>query len=325
MEFIKERDSKDNHPDSHSRLCNINDLTNMGLNITRFSPIPTVGDAVPQTPVRSGTNIPVPTSTPRPSGESRLHNSDPTSTKEHIQRGNLYSSFTGIVGHVQTQKQTKLGSNDELSGSDNSTLTGNTTLFYPGEVPFRNQGTSTSPLERVKSQNIQVKKLRGTSGTQTRSQDAIGNTISLPSQPTTGKGGMKKSSQNNQSRTQPQPSTSNSGTNTASVFSPRNIGTDMPHVQCSACGGDDHFRKGSLQDNFCNRCRSRSHATHICRALTNSGKSNNICVYCGSIYHTSGNCTNWPNDSREEPRATPWDLHRYGPHCRANTKNSGVP
>ena len=48
----------------------------MGFNITRFSPILTVGDTVPQTPVGSGTIIPVPTSTPRPNGGSFLHNSD---------------------------------------------------------------------------------------------------------------------------------------------------------------------------------------------------------------------------------------------------------
>ena len=36
------------------------------------------------------------------------------------------------------------------------------------------------------------------------------------------------------------------------------------------------------QDNFCNRCRSRSHATHMFWAPTKTCKSNNICVYCGS-------------------------------------------
>ena len=39
----------------------------------------------------------------------------------------------------------------------------------------------------------------------------------------------------------------------------------MRHVQCSGCGGHDHFRKDCCQDNFCTRCRSRSHATHMCR------------------------------------------------------------
>ena len=69
-EFINERDSRNSYPDSHSRLQNIGDLTDMGFNLTRFSPILTVGDPVPQTPVGLGTTTPVPTSTPRPSGRS---------------------------------------------------------------------------------------------------------------------------------------------------------------------------------------------------------------------------------------------------------------
>ena len=54
-EFINERDSMNSHPDSHCRLQNIDDLTDMTFNLTRFSPIPIVGDTVPQTPVVSGT------------------------------------------------------------------------------------------------------------------------------------------------------------------------------------------------------------------------------------------------------------------------------
>ena len=64
IEFIRERDTKVNHPDSHSRLQNIDDLVDMGFNITEFSPIPTVRDSVPQTPVGSRTTTPFPTSTP---------------------------------------------------------------------------------------------------------------------------------------------------------------------------------------------------------------------------------------------------------------------
>ena len=47
MEFIRERDSNLNHPDSHSRIQDIDDLTDMEFNITECSPIPTVGDSVP--------------------------------------------------------------------------------------------------------------------------------------------------------------------------------------------------------------------------------------------------------------------------------------
>ena len=94
-----------------------------------------------------------------------------------------------------------------------------------------------------------------------------------------------------------------------------------PHVQCSAYGGNHHFGKDCHQDNFCNRCRSRLHATHMCQAPTNMGKSNTICMYCGSKYHTSYNCTSQPNNNREEPRSTPRDLHSLGSHLGASTGN----
>ena len=68
----------------------------------------------------------------------------------------------------------------------------------------------------------------------------------------------------------------------------------------------------------------QDHTLHMCRAPINTGR-NNICVYCGSTHHTSGNCTSWPNDNREEPRSTPQDLHSHEPYDRANTKYSAVP
>ena len=61
------------------------------------------------------------------------------------------------------------------------------------------------------------------------------------------------------------------------------------------------------------------------QAPTKKGKNNNICVYCGSTNHTSGNRNSQPNNNREEPRSTPRDLHSHGPHYGANTENSGVP
>ena len=63
-EFITEKESRSNHQESDSRLRNIDDLTDMGFSLTRFSPIPTIGDAAPQTLVGSGTTTPVLTSTP---------------------------------------------------------------------------------------------------------------------------------------------------------------------------------------------------------------------------------------------------------------------
>ena len=126
MEFMRERDAKLNHPDSHSRIQNIDDLKDMGLNITECSPIPTIGDSVPQTPVRSGTNTPVPISTPRPVGGSHLQSSDPIPNEENAHMNN---SFTGIATQVEPQKPTRLESNDKSAGCDNSASTGNTTLF----------------------------------------------------------------------------------------------------------------------------------------------------------------------------------------------------
>ena len=64
----------------------------MGFNITECSPIPTIGDPVPQTPAGSGTNTPILTSTPRPNGESCLY---PSGLIQ--QNTQMFSSFTGEV------------------------------------------------------------------------------------------------------------------------------------------------------------------------------------------------------------------------------------
>ena len=163
-------------------------------------------------------------------------------------------------GQVEQQNPMGAESGPKTSGTGNSTPTFDTTKFYPDEVPFRNQGTSTSPVVTKTTRN-------------------------LPLQQNTGKDGKKKSSCRDQPETQSQPSISNGGTNTASVFPPRNAGTDRPHIQCSACGGNYHFRKDRQQDNFCTRCRSRSRATYMCRAPVNKGRNNNTCVHCGNTNH----------------------------------------
>ena len=92
----------------------------------------TIGDMAPQTPVGSGTTTPVPTSTPRPSGGSRLHSSDPTSNKRYTHEGNLHNSFTGIVGQVEQQNLTGAESGPKTSRDRYSTPTFETTKFYPG-------------------------------------------------------------------------------------------------------------------------------------------------------------------------------------------------
>ena len=102
-EFLNKRDSRNNCPDSHSRLRNIDDLMDMGFKLTRFSPIPTVGDTVPQTPVGSGTITPVPTSTPRPNGGLDLQNSDLIPNREHTHVPNLYNSFTDLQRQFDSQ------------------------------------------------------------------------------------------------------------------------------------------------------------------------------------------------------------------------------
>ena len=98
-------------------------MTDMGFNLTEFSPIPTISDTVPQTLVRSRTTTLFPTSTSRPSGGSRLQSSDPT------HRGNVHNSFTGIVGHVEQQNSTGAESGPEMSGTD-STPTFHTTNVF---------------------------------------------------------------------------------------------------------------------------------------------------------------------------------------------------
>ena len=86
----------------------------------------------------------------------------------------------------------------------------------------------------------------------------------------------------------------------------------------TACGGCDHLRKDCHEDVFCNNCRTRSHATEMCRALSHQTTGNTICIYCGSTGHNSGKCCSKPNDNREEPRSTPRDLKDQGPRINYN-------
>ena len=86
-----------------------------------------------------------------------------------------------------------------------------------------------------------------------------------------------------------------------------------PQLICTACGGSDHLRKDCHEDVFCNNCRTRSHATEMCRAMSHQSTGNMICIYCGSVNHTSGKCHNKPNNNREELRSTQRDLREQGP------------
>ena len=96
-----------------------------------------------------------------------------------------------------------------------------------------------------------------------------------------------------------------------------------PQLNCTACRGCDHLRKDCREDIFCNNCRTRSHATEMCRATSHQATGNIICIYCGSVNHTLGKCHSKPNDNREEPCSTPKDLRNQGP--RSNYTRMGQP
>ena len=63
------------------------------------------------------------------------------------------------------------------------------------------------------------------------------------------KGGPFKSSD---ARGHPQPGTSNQSE------------SRRPQIICTACRRNDHLRKDCREDVFCNKCRTRSHATEMC-------------------------------------------------------------
>ena len=72
----------------------------MGFSIPDYSPIPAVGDAVPQCPAGVGTAASVPTSTPRIEGGSCLHTTDPTHNRG---KAKIIDSFTGIADPLKLQ------------------------------------------------------------------------------------------------------------------------------------------------------------------------------------------------------------------------------
>ena len=112
------------------------------------------------------------------------------------------------------------------------------------------------------------------------------------------KGGPVKSSD---TRGHSQPGTSNQ------------VESCRPQINCTACRGYDHLRKDCHEDVFCNRCRTRSHTTEMCHVPAQPATGNIICIYCGSVNHTSGRCHNKPNDNREEPWSTLRDLRDQKP------------
>ena len=89
-------------------------------------------------------------------------------------------------------------------------------------------------------------------------------------------------------------------------FHSRNLGTGRPTIQCTACGEYSHWRRECPYDNFCTTCNNHDYATHMCRAPKQTPQqSPAICVYCGSIEHSSSQYCNRPWDKREQPCSTP--------------------
>ena len=95
----------------------------------------------------------------------------------------------------------------------------------------------------------------------------------------------------------------------------RNLGTGHPKLFCTACGEYDHWRKDCPYDCHCDNCDSDSHATHMCRAPPKSSPTPSpqpvICIYCGSSDHSSMECSNHPQDNREEGHAPSPAPNRY--------------
>ena len=56
----------------------------------------------------------------------------------------------------------------------------------------------------------------------------------------------------------------------------------------------------------------------MCRATPYQATGNSICIYCGSVNHSSGKCHSKPNDNREEPRSPPRDLREQRPRMNYN-------
>ena len=78
--------------------------------------------------------------------------------QKYIQEGNVKFSFTGVVGQDELQNSTRV--QPELK----NTNTCDTTMFYPGEVSFKNQGTSTSPIIMETTRNLSQQQTKSKGG-----------------------------------------------------------------------------------------------------------------------------------------------------------------
>ena len=56
------------------------------------------------------------------------------------------------------------------------------------------------------------------------------------------------------------------GTFPDTYFGSRNLGTDRPSIQCTACAEYNHWSGASPYNNYCTHCRNNTHAAHVCNA-----------------------------------------------------------
>ena len=101
------------------------------------------------------------------------------------------------------------------------------------------------------------------------------------------KGGPFKSSG---TKGHPQPSGSNQ------------VESCRPQLNCTACGGHDHLRKDCHEDVFAIDAEPDLMLQRCAESQTQPATGNTICIYCGSVNHTSGKCRNKPNDNRERAK-----------------------
>ena len=243
-------------------------MTDMGYSLNRVSPI----FKEQQTPAQSA-NPRNPTSTPRhKTGHINKNSSVPQGADtQHDGRASPYDPDHSVENHLQ----------GEAAGPDNQT--------QGAQAPTTNTNTTNNQILLQNQRCV---------------SNAAGPSVPASnrySQPPNKGQGKKAPKQNNT-----QPSVSDIFAQTSAYLQSRNLGTDHPKLFCTACGEYDHWRKDCPYDCHCDNCDSDSHTTHMCRAPPKPSPTPSpqpvICVYCGSSDHRSMECSNRPEDNREEGR-----------------------
>ena len=137
-------------------------------------------------------------------------------------------------------------------------------------------------------------------------------------QPASATASQGKKTKKSTAKTQPHPgSSTRPSASPRNDFTSRNLGTGRPTIKCTACDEYSHWRR-ECPYNYCTTCKNHDHATHMCRAhrqVTNnqsqhSQRSQQTCIYCGSIEHSSSNCHRRSWDNRKQPHGTPDSLRK---------------